>query len=283
MNASNVYSNISLSAESQEISLLAKHPFARDCQRMLRYCMEIERDIPEPYKWNFTPTEALLTKLMTVIDNPTEWNQIYWKDIAENLQAFSVIAFKRGMSILGPAVRAMNSMEILPAAILTRSLLELSAWAIHNTATFKNSISDIPSNISASETLITAEGLQTRLVKLLWGTRLEPEHEELKQLNILGVIEKVAKRDPENFVLPTYQYLCEVAHPNTVGNAEFWTYPENPGSEAFKIMISSRRQQAAPNDLHETALAAIGWSAACLRNSMHTSSAAIDEIRLRFF
>ena len=282
MKKGNVYSNISLSAASQEIASRAKHPFARDCQKMVNYCTELEHQIPDPYSWKFTSTEGLKDELIAVIDTPVEWNQIYWKDIAENLQAFSVIAFKRGVSILGPAVRAINHREILPAAILTRSLLELSAWAIHNTEKFKNTIEAIPQDISSADKLITAEGLQTRLVKLLWGTRLETEVEELKQLSILTAIEKVAKRDPENFLLPAYQYLCEVTHPNIVGNAEFWTYPHDSTKRSFKIEISDSNKASKLNHLHETTLASIGWSAACLRNSMHTSSAAIHTIAVRF-
>ena len=117
------------------------------------------------------------------------------------------------------------------------------------------------------------------LVKLLWGTRLETKHEELKQINIMTIINKASKADSANFLKPTYDYLCEATHPNIIGNAEFWKYPSSAHkAKSFTIKIHSSSNATEPNELLTRTLGAIGWSSVCFRNGGIETRKAIEII-----
>ncbi|MBL0010012.1 MAG: hypothetical protein IPP22_01420 [Nitrosomonas sp.] len=278
MSQSKIHSHSHFNSNIKRLASLAKHPFARDCEEMLNYFFEIESQIPSTYHWTFTPTEALFQKLIQINDH-TEWNNIYWRDICENIQAYSVLTYQRGLGIIRPVIRSLNTGDFLASAILARSALELSAWFIYHARFFRNTALSIPAELSTETTRFTNNELQTKLVKLLWGTRLETVHEELKQINILTIIKKVSEADNANFLKPTYDYLCEATHPNIVGNAEFWEYPSDAhNSKSFTIKIRSMGCATKQTNFLHMHLGALGWSSACYRNGMIEVRKAIEII-----
>ncbi len=165
MTKSTVHSFAKISSKVLALAALAKNPFARDSSKMLNYFFELEGQIPETYHWKFTPTAALIDRL-TAIEDHAIWNDIYWRDIAENIQAFSILSYKRTAAILKPAIRALNTDEFLATAILARSALELAAWSLYHTTSFRGTIAAIPTHLSPDSTRFTANGLQTQLVKV---------------------------------------------------------------------------------------------------------------------
>jgi len=272
-----------LNSAIRTLASKCKHPFARDCPGMLDTFFQMESQVPKSYDWNFTSVESLAEKLSEIQDNE-EWNRVYWRDFAESLQAFSILSFNRQLGIIRPAIRALNTGEFLAAAVLTRSALELSAWSISSTNIIRNTLSEIAVNARPADVRYTANGLQTLLVKMLWGTRLSTENSEMKQTNTLTVLSKLAKHDSANFLMPAYEFLCEATHPNIVGNAEYWVYPKNFTSlKQFKIKITSSPTKLDPNELLEYTLGALGWSGVCIRNSMMQVRTTLEVIGEKLF
>ena len=271
-----------LNSEVRKLALKCEHPFARDCVVMLDTFFELESEVPKSYDWKFTSTESLAEKLSNIQGND-EWNKVYWRDFAENLQAFSVSSFYRQLGILRPAIRALNTGEFLAGAVLTRSALELSVWSISSTNIIRNTVNELAINSRPTDNRYMASGLQTLLVKMLWGTRLDTDQSEMKQTNILTVLPKLAKHDSTEFLIPAYEYLSEVTHPNIVGNSEYWEYPESSKYlKDFTIRITSSPLNLKPNKLLEYTLGALGWSGVCQRNSMMQARAALEVIGENF-
>jgi hypothetical protein len=282
MSKRNIHSHAHLNSNVLKLASLAKMPFARDCAKMLEYFLEIEDQVPANYRWRFTPTKYL-TEQLALTKSATEWNNLYWRDIAENLQAFSVLSYRRGLGIIRPAVRSLNTGDILASAVLARTALELSAWSIYNTSDIDALVRAIPADLDVDKTHYTANGLQTQLVKMLFGTRLETAHDELQQINILTILDKLTKKDTADFLRPAYAYLSDATHPNVVGNAEFWEFPTDASnSKPFTVNISTSVSAAAPNELLEYTLASLGWSSACLRNNMIHAATANEAILAKF-
>ncbi len=69
-------------------------------------------------------------------------------------------------------------------------------------------------------------------------------------------------------LLPKYEFLCEVAHPNVIGNSRYWSHieRENPdGSNSATMSRHARGDHA--NEILEATMWGLGWSAGSLRNS----------------
>ena len=257
-----------LNSAVRTLASKCSHPFARNCAEMLDVFFEFETEVPKSYDWKFTSSKSLMEKLATIKNND-EWNRIYWRDFAETLQAFSVLSFYRQMGIIRPAIRALNTSEFLAGAVLARSALELSAWSISSTNIIRNTVGDLAANADPSEHRYMSDSLQALMIKMHWGTRLNTEHQELKQINITTILQKLAKHDSAEFLLPAYAYLCEATHPNIVGNSEYCRYPENfTELNDYTISITSAPSKLEPNELMEYTFSALGWSGVCLRNSM---------------
>ena len=72
--------------------------------------------------------------------------------------------------------------------------------------------------------IIMDEKFEKLLNKTIWVTRYGKEIPEyLKQKNILTIIQKLSKHPDAKELLTKYEFLCELAHPNVIGNARFWS------------------------------------------------------------
>ena len=70
-------------------------------------------------------------------------------------------------------------------------------WTLHHSATFKNTINSLPPADQVENKIIDATGLQTLIVKLIWGTRLSERvksNEVLEELQAAKSALDVANR-----------------------------------------------------------------------------------------
>lgn len=165
------------------------------------------------------------------IKNPAERNRIYWIDQARNIEAYSITTFWRGVELLKPAIRSLNTHEVVTSAVLARSLLELSCvFLIHSNNLTKN-LSELA---FPPDAIVVSSELEEMIVKMIWGTRYGDSEAHVKQSNILAFIQKVSKNPNAASVQDTYDFLCDIAHPSFIGNTRFWSHIQeiNPdGSE----------------------------------------------------
>ena len=152
---------------------------------------------------------------------------IYWRDQAGLALAYRSMVLLRSGELVLPAVPLLNARELLGPAVLTRAAFELAALyahELHNLVDlFKVAAKRPPGRAfvmkDAGGNVIDAEQL---LVRAIWGwkaegTASESQPEELRQLNAVTAIRKLSKIVPQ--IAVTYDYLCQVAHPNVAGNA----------------------------------------------------------------
>jgi hypothetical protein len=176
-----------------------------------------------------------------------EVNAIYWIDVARNCEAYSVMTCWRGIELIKSAIRAPNIREVIPPAVLSRSLLELSATFLWNAHFIEKNLSVLH---ITPETAVVSADLEGFIVKSIWGTRLGEPEEHLKQTNVLTTIKKLSKNSDASQLLPVYEYLCEIAHPNVIGNARFWSHVDQTYSDATERVIISRSPD--PESIRET-------------------------------
>lgn len=248
--------------------------FARNVNKSLkRYERELSPYLNSIHTWTFTPTSSL-AEMMAMPFAKGDFkkvNRLYWEDLYESINATRNIFIKRSKPLVASSVALVNQDDLISSAAVARSLLELSIWALQHSATLMNTLRGYKAEADPNIHLMEATGLQELVAKLIWGTRLKDRvkrNKQLAQMHIIDEFKKVAARDKDKFIEQTYDFLCELCHPNAVGN---WVFADADGAidSNFRIdipiqllQIGSERQNA----LHHIC-GAIGWSAIAMSNS----------------
>ena len=124
------------------------------------------------------------------------------------------------------------------------------------------------------------------LSKLVSGTRYEPtlsrvseKHKEiLTQRNVLTRIDRLSKIPLASKLRPNYDFLCELAHPNSIGYQRFWSLVEDdePGD---LVKISRRVPVQRIIETTEMCLWALSWGSLAIVNSTEMCKKSIAKIR----
>ncbi len=254
------------------------HHLIKDSGKMMQICLELEPQIPNEYHWKYSSVESFKIQ-MAGAKGSKEINELYWKDQLRNLEAYSIISYWRTIELLKPAVRCLNIHDIVSAAVLSRSLLELSTVYIINANKIDATFGTLE---FPPKTLVMSDETEALIVKMIWGTRLGTPEPYLNQTNILSLIQKLSKKPNASELLPTYEYLCELAHPNVIGNTRFWSHIEHvydDGSE--RRLIAKKAKGDLVDEIVDKILWSIGWAAVCTRNSFAMMSNSISGVLVK--
>ena len=253
-----------LSEEMSDFCRRSNNEFTRLTPQWVAGCFELDGDIPDQYGWRMSDVASLQHQIEGLKDY-RQINRVYWEDQARNVEAYAAMTFWRGNEILKAAIRSLNIGEVVTPAILVRSLLELSATYLINANTIEKLVSEIrfPPN-----TIVAFTEFEERVVKMIWGTRLGDPESYVKQTNVLTVIQKLAKNPKAADLLPKYEFLCEVAHPNVIGNSRYWSHVERVNPDGSNTVTMSRHARGDyANEILENIMWGLGWSAGSLRNA----------------
>ena len=259
----------------------SKNPFIRDSWQAIAPCFEVDRLIPDNYGWKFAWPETIQSQVQSLIADltnrsPHGLNRIHWIDHARNIEAYNTMTFWRGIELLKPAIRSLNVHEIIAPAVLARSALELACTYAVNAEQLIAYMSEV---VFPPDTVVLSQDLENFIVKMIWGTRLSEPSDYLKQTNILTTIKKVSKNPKSKEILPTYEYLCELAHPNVIGNTRFWSHVDYvyvDGSE--RRIISRYADGKTSEEIIDKILWSLAWSAFVLANGFPQTQVAINAL-----
>ena len=250
-------------------------PFIRDSGRMIAYCFELDAIMPDRYGWRFSSEESF-SKQIDGVRDPRSLNKIYWTDMARNVEAYSTMTFWRGLELLKPAIRSLNIREIITPAVLARSLIELCCTFLRNANILEKTFTEIS---FPKDTVVNSPELEKMVVRIIWGTRYGDPQPHLKQTNVLNSIQWVSKNPKGKDVLPTYEYLCDIAHPSFIGNTRFWSHIEEvlPDSSERRV-ISKYADRETTLAIVDKILWSLGWSAAVLRNGFEITKVGLAQL-----
>ena len=238
-------------------------PFVRDAEKMIRYCQTLANKVPEQYGWRVASVAAIAQQ-MTHSRTSMDSNRVFWMDQAKIAEAYAVNTVWRGVDLLRPAIRSLNAHEIVPAAVLGRSFLELAATFIKNANLIEKNFRE---KSFPEGTVVISQDMREQLLKMMWGTRLGGAEPHLQQTNVLNTIDKISQLPQARDVRRKYDYLCEIAHPNVIGNAIYWSHIDKIHDDGSETRILKRRHEGeVAGQATDHVLWVLGWSAACLRN-----------------
>jgi hypothetical protein len=239
-------------------------PMVRTAPQWISGYFELDQTLPHRYGWRFSDEDAL-RKQVSGLCTSTNLNCVFWVDQARNVEAYSLMSMWRGSELLKPAIRSLNIGELITPAVLARSLIELSTVYLLHANTIEKLFSDLtfpPNTVAASKEF------EERVVKMIWGTRLGEPEPHLKQTNILTLIGKLAKNPKAADLLPHYEFLCDIAHPNVIGNSRYWSHVERTNDDGSETRLLDRAADGDhSNEIRTKVIWSLAWSAGSLRNA----------------
>lgn len=244
---------------------LSDNPIVKNTPTNISNFFETEKSIDKEYTWTFYDVESFQKLVLQKEKTPFQINELYWNDVNAQLQAYGIITYFRVSELLRSCIRLLNNDEIVSAATLARSILELSTVILENSNIYLKTVNSIKVEKGA---VIIVEEFETMLLKNIWGTRhLVDEKDPLYQKNILTTLQKIAKHPDAKELMQRYGFLCELAHPNRIGNTRFWgdNWTTNPDN-SYNIKISRRAKNFLNNETIENILWAISWGSECTKN-----------------
>lgn len=259
----------------RRIAEASSNPCVRDSESMISYCIDGSHALPSEYGWRYSD-ESTIMSLLEGAESAAEVNRIYWTDELRNVEAYAVMSYWRGTELLESSLRSLNWGELVAAAAVGRSLLELAASFLMNANTLDKTLGQVsfPGNAC-----VVCKDLEEFICRIIWGTRLKGHEADLRPQHVLDVLRHLGKNAAAAELMPTYEYLCELAHPNLIGNARFWSRVErmnHDGSET-RLLAKDNREGVA-HEIVEHILWALGWSSVHVRNGFELTQLAVRSL-----
>lgn len=205
-------------------------------------------------------------------------NHLYWHDMARNLEAYGLMTYWRGAELLRSVIKLLNEKQVLAPAVISRSLLELGACIIMYGNIIHENVKTI---LMPKIGIITSSELEELVVKLVWGSKVYPSAPKPIESR---EYRKFVSENPNASELPEiYSFLCDLAHPNALGNARFWESSVSENDDGSKTVIIERDAESVlTEEIREKTLWALGWSAICIRNGFEINQNTVQIILKRW-
>jgi hypothetical protein len=181
--------------------------------------------VPPNYTWEFLTADAFkelsasLPKKLPDDKAVAEVYRLYWHDMLGQIEAFSIMNAWRLGEVARSAVWALRRDDVICAAVMSRAALETAAayaWLQTEIRPALDQIgaADSPTIIKYDDQGVIKD-LEDKLVKVVYASKLKGQEPFYNPTNIVTIIEKIAKKIPEQEPMAeAYYLLCEVAHPN---------------------------------------------------------------------
>lgn len=251
----------------------------------------ISARMPDAYIWKFTSTNFLAEQLSLAMEksnSPEQINKIYWTDFRENMAAIREIFHRRFTPLLNSSIELINKFDIQSSACVSRSAFELSMWSFYHSAIIKNTIIELVDNPEIDGKIVHASPLQELMVKLIWGTNMiDDKADERKQMHItrkcFEPLSKHAKsKTGEDYIEKTYDILCDIVHPNQIGNYLFITKNVEDSKRIQEIPVSMQQVGISSLSSILTISGALSWSCQAIKIMNDNFDEADKAIKAKF-
>lgn len=253
-------------------------PMIRSVNLILSQFSDVDKQVPSEYRWLYSSVESITEQLKSLNKNDhKKMNSIYWNDQTSNIEAYCYMTLWRAAELIKSCISGLNTKETIVPAIATRYLLEISAVFLINANVLSKAFSQITFPIKE---VVTSTEVESLVVKMIWGTRYEKPEEHLLQTNIMTSLQKVAKHPDAKTLMPTYEFLCDIAHPSFIGNTSYWSHIEEITCDNQETRVMSRLTNRSFNDdILDKTIWSLAWSSGCIKNSFEMLMHANRELR----
>lgn len=234
-------------------------PLVRDIDKILADLVRLRGMLDRSFQWQETSVEVFTSRARQA-RSAFELNKLFWSDMASVIKAYCLSASWRSLELIESALSLLDGEAVLGPAILSRSLIELTTTFITNSGQIRYLVTG--ASQKWSDAVIFSADLENLLNKAIFGSRLVPEGHELRQTNIITQLKKLSKLTGYEPLMEYYERLCEVAHPNMMGNARFWydVAQLNPDGSMTRFARGRAITNERVERLYDDVLWTLSWS-----------------------
>jgi hypothetical protein len=263
--------------------LPSENPFVTDADFMIGRLNELSSKLPRRYGWRYRAAECMRAEMAEIAASakiaatPAKalpFNLLYWKDQLGNWEAYSFMNTLRITDLARSCVWALARQDAVCASLLARSALETAAAFVDAARTVSATIIGKPKDgkpgcildpdVDLRTTFVGSEDLERYSLKTIFASRL-PESETIyNPTNILTIITRISKIPQQEFVLSTYEILCEAAHPNMLGRMLYLHKSEPGPRKGNELRTLGPGNGPTWQLLAEAIVAAVSWACGTL-------------------
>ena len=234
-------------------------PLVRDIDKILADLVRLRGMLDRSFQWRETSVEVFTSRARQA-RTAFELNKLFWSDMASVIKAYCLSASWRSLELIESALSLLDGEAVLGPTILSRSLIELTTTFITNGGQIRYLVTG--ASQKWSDAVIFSLDLENLLNKAIFGSRLVPEGHELRQTNIITQLKKLSKLTGYEPLMEYYERLCEVAHPNMMGNARFWydVVQLNPDGSMTRFARGRAITNERVERLYDDVLWTLSWS-----------------------
>ena len=234
-------------------------PLVRDIDKILADLVRLRGMLDRSFQWRETSVEVFTSRARQA-RTAFELNKLFWSDMASVIKAYCLSASWRSLELIESALSLLDGEAVLGPTILSRSLIELTTTFITNGGQIRYLVTG--ASQKWSDAVIFSPDLENLLNKAIFGSRLVPEGHELRQTNIITQLKKLSKLTGYEPLMEYYERLCEVAHPNMMGNARFWydVAQLNPDGSMTRFARGRAITNERVERLYDDVLWTLSWS-----------------------
>jgi len=234
-------------------------PLVRDIDKILADLVRLRGMLDRSFQWRETSVEVFTSRARQA-RTAFELNKLFWSDMASVIKAYCLSASWRSLELIESALSLLDGEAVLGPTILSRSLIELTTTFITNGGQIRYLVTG--ASQKWSDAVIFSPDLENLLNKAIFGSRLVPEGHELRQTNIITQLKKLSKLTGYEPLMEYYERLCEVAHPNMMGNARFWydVVQLNPDGSMTRFARGRAITNERVERLYDDVLWTLSWS-----------------------
>jgi hypothetical protein len=245
--------------------------------------------VPRKYSWDYMTADAFrevsgqLAKTRPDGSAVNEVYRLYWTDMLGQIEAFSVMNAWRLGEIARSTVWAIRRSDVLTAAVMSRAALETAAAY----AWLQTEIRPAIEQAAAADTLTqikyddqgVTKDLEEKLLKVVYASRLKDSEPFYNPTNIVTIIEKIAKKIPQQEIISeTFHLLCEVAHPNWAGRSIYITHTIPGRIPGYEQRTISSDHGADAHVILQASVTALSWATGTFSRSCVAFQAALAKM-----
>jgi hypothetical protein len=220
----------------RELAKAGQSPLVKSVEQSLSVFFKLREAIGPNYEWKYLSDEAFLARYAAPKVSIAEMNRAQMSHLIRVVEAFEVTSIWRAADLIEGTVQSLNEDRFISACTTSRALIELAARYLEAQnvlrATFGSfkweTISTHVWHFGGGSVQDGEEGLEGFIERLMAGSRLKQvtdTNPALTQKNILSLIGKIDRKNAKSGndiqIMPVYEILCELAHPNILGFDRF--------------------------------------------------------------
>lgn len=242
---------------------------------------EIIKSLPDNSLLPIATKNKLESRLKDAIDKEGiyEANLIFWRDQISTFEAWKLIFLWRMSEQSQSALLLRDKSQIVSCASVCRSAFELAINALVISAKLSNVLHQLDT-YRVKSSLSFSNTFPVDIELAIYGTRIAERVSNSipEQKNIKTHLERLKKHPLGSGLEETYELLCDITHPNWLGNRPFYRLGEAGTIVGVSKKYDSQWKQEAQSIIDST----LSWTVHAAINVADQSDKAIAHARSIF-